>query len=57
MSETELRYAICKLEERIARLELESIKVGDVIRTESHIHDELWRVNEFHITEREKGET
>ena len=56
MSEVELRYAICKLEERIARLELESIKVGDVIRTESHIHDELWQVNEFHITEREKGE-
>lgn len=52
MSEVELRYAICKLEERIAQLELESIKVGDVIRTESHIHDDLWQVNELHITER-----
>ena len=55
MSEVELKYAICKLEERIARLELDSIKVGDVIRTESHIHENIWRVNELHITEREKG--
>ena len=56
MSETELRYAICKLEERIAQLERDSIKVGDVIRTESHIHDKLWQVNELHITERESDE-
>lgn len=56
MSETELRYAIYKLEERIAQLERDSIKVGDVIRTESHIHEDVWQVNELYITERERGE-
>ena len=55
MSEVELKYAICKLEERIAQLERDGIKVGDVIKTESHIHEDVWQVNELHITDR-RGE-